>query len=379
MRREGCLLFKGPQGSHDSENVYARGSESNIEDTNNRGSIETNQRGLEQGSITEEMEMRKVVMSEQRDRGEDKNETTGDKGSSRSRNLGDPTVEAPRVSRAAASGECIENQEKILTSIPQLPTTEYQNISSCDQIRESRSANQDRSASPQGAAIVEPGTSKLKWIPRRARDKESEGILGQQEALNGRRTCASPILMRSKDSEVNEATNQKLSDSTFSRIGNGSATNSWKDGQVFAKKGNSYRSGDGRVRARVCLGSSGVDSCAVQSTQFTRAQATTLEPPTKKIVEEMKKLRIEEDQESTEVYVQGTTTRSNICSTEIVEDVEEQESEKSDHAATAAVLFPCDLDGDTEGNPYKQSKTDQCAGIPSIDCCWRRHFDLGKG
>ena len=101
----------------------------------------------------------------------------------------------------------------------------------------------------------------MEWIPREARDKESEGILGQQEALNGRRTCASPILMRSKDYEVNETTNQKLADSTFSRIGNGSATNSWKDGQVFAKKGN--RSGDGRVRARVCLGSSGVDSCAV--------------------------------------------------------------------------------------------------------------------
>ena len=34
MRREGYLLFKGPQGFPDSENVYARGSESNIEDTN---------------------------------------------------------------------------------------------------------------------------------------------------------------------------------------------------------------------------------------------------------------------------------------------------------------------------------------------------------
>ena len=90
----------------------------------------------------------------------------------------------------------------------------------------------------------------------------------------------------------------------------------------------------------------------------------TLESPTKKTVEEMKKLRIKEDQESTEV--QGITTRSNICSTEITEDVEEQEGEKSDHAATAAVPFPCDLDGDTEGNPYKQSKMVQRAGIPSI-------------
>jgi hypothetical protein len=157
MRREGCLLLKGPQGSPDSENVYARGSESNIEDTNNGGSIETNQRGLGRGSRTEEIEYEKVGMAEQRDRGEDKNETTGDKGSSWSRNLGDHTVEAPRASRAAASGECIENRGKRLTSISQLPTTEYQNISSCDQNRESRSANQDRSASPQGAAIVEPG------------------------------------------------------------------------------------------------------------------------------------------------------------------------------------------------------------------------------
>ena len=114
MRRKGSLLFKGPRWSHDSENLYARGSESNIEDTNNGGSVETNQRGQEFGSIIGEMEMRKVVMAEQKDRGEDKNKTTGDKGSSWSRNLGDPTADAPRASRAAASGECIENQEKIL-------------------------------------------------------------------------------------------------------------------------------------------------------------------------------------------------------------------------------------------------------------------------
>ena len=145
-------------------------------------------------------------------------------------------------------------------------------------------------------------------------------------------------------------------------IGNGSATNSWKDGQVFAKEGN--KSGDSRVHARVCLGSSGVDARAVQGTQSTRAQAATLESPTKKTVEEMKKLRIKENQEST--GVQGITTRSDSCSTEITEDVEEQEGEKSDHAATAAVPFPCDLDGDTEGNPYKQSKTDQRAGISLI-------------
>ena len=111
-------------------------------------------------------------MAEQKDRGEDKNETAGDKGSSWSRNLGNPTVDAPRASRAAASGECIKSRGKILTSVLQLPTTEYQNTSSCDQIRESRSANQDRSASPQGAAIVEPGTSKMKRIPREARDKK---------------------------------------------------------------------------------------------------------------------------------------------------------------------------------------------------------------
>ena len=84
--------------------------------------------------------MGKVEMAEQKDRVEDKNETSGDKGSSWSRNLGDPTVDAPRVTRAA-SGECIEDQGKIMTSILQLPTTEYQNILSCDQIRGSRSAN----------------------------------------------------------------------------------------------------------------------------------------------------------------------------------------------------------------------------------------------
>ena len=64
MRRKGCLLLKGPQGSPDSENVYARGSESNIEDTNNGGSIETNQRGLERGSRTEGIEDGKVEMAE---------------------------------------------------------------------------------------------------------------------------------------------------------------------------------------------------------------------------------------------------------------------------------------------------------------------------
>ena len=140
--REAALLFKGPRGSPDSENVDARGSESNIEDTNNGGSIEACQRSLEAGSRTEGVKMGKVVMAEQKDRVEDKNETTGDKGSSWSRNLGDPTVDAPRASRAA-SGECIEDQEKMLTSVLELPTTEYQNIPSCDQIRESRSANQD--------------------------------------------------------------------------------------------------------------------------------------------------------------------------------------------------------------------------------------------
>jgi hypothetical protein len=112
ISRDGALLFKGPRGSPDSENVYARGSESNIEDTNNGGSIETNQRGLGRGSITEGIEDGKVEMAEQRDRGEDKNETTGDKGSSWSRNLGDPTVEAPRASRAAASGELVHQESR---------------------------------------------------------------------------------------------------------------------------------------------------------------------------------------------------------------------------------------------------------------------------
>ena len=217
MSRKAALLFKGPRGSPVSENIYARGSESNIEDINNGGSIETSQRGLEVGSRTEEIAIGKVVMAEQNDRSEDKNETTGDKGSSWSRNLGDLTIEALRASRAA-SGECIEDQEKVLTSVLQLPTTEYQKILLCDQIRESRSANQDKSASPRGAAIVELGTSKMKWIPREARNNESEAILDQQEALNGRRTCASPISMRSQDFEVDEATNQNLTDSPFPRL-----------------------------------------------------------------------------------------------------------------------------------------------------------------
>jgi hypothetical protein len=34
ISREAALLFKGPRGSPDSENVDARGSESNIEDAN---------------------------------------------------------------------------------------------------------------------------------------------------------------------------------------------------------------------------------------------------------------------------------------------------------------------------------------------------------
>ena len=143
---------------------------------------------------------------------------------------------AARFTRAA-SGECIESRGKRLTSILQLPTTEYQNISSCDQIRGSRSANQDKSASPRGAAIVEQRHSKMKRIPRGARDDESEGKLGQQETLNGRRTCASPISMISQDFEVNEATDQNLADSPLPRFGNGSATNSRKRWSSRSREG----------------------------------------------------------------------------------------------------------------------------------------------
>ena len=50
--REAALLYKGPRWSPDSENVDARGSESNIEDTNTGGSFETCQRSLEAGSRT---------------------------------------------------------------------------------------------------------------------------------------------------------------------------------------------------------------------------------------------------------------------------------------------------------------------------------------
>ena len=44
--------------------------------------------------------MGELGMGMQKDQVEDKNETAGDKGSSWSRNLGDPTIEAPRVTRA---------------------------------------------------------------------------------------------------------------------------------------------------------------------------------------------------------------------------------------------------------------------------------------
>ena len=95
MNRIGCkaaLLCKGPLRFPDSEDVDTRGTESNIEDTNTGGSPETCQRGLGAGSITEDIDMEKLVMGMQKDQVEDKNETAGDKGSSWSRNLGDPTI-----------------------------------------------------------------------------------------------------------------------------------------------------------------------------------------------------------------------------------------------------------------------------------------------
>ena len=156
--KKGCIavhLSKEPERLPVSEDVDTRGISSNIEDTNTGGSIETNQRGLERGSITEDMEMGKVEMGMQKDQVSDKNETAGDKGSSRSRNLGNPTTEAPRVTRASASDECTTNRGKIETSVLQLHATKYQPIPSCDQIRGSRSANQDKSATPRGAAIME--------------------------------------------------------------------------------------------------------------------------------------------------------------------------------------------------------------------------------
>ena len=58
------------------------------------------------------MEMGELEMGMQKDQVEDKNETAGDKGSSWSRNLGDPTIEAPRVTRAAASDECIDKSRE---------------------------------------------------------------------------------------------------------------------------------------------------------------------------------------------------------------------------------------------------------------------------
>ena len=125
-----------------------------------------------------------MEMAKRKERDEDKNEAGSDKGSSWSRNLVNTTVDAPRASRAAAT-ESIKSRGKILTSVLQYPTTKYQKTSSCDQIQEPRGANRDKSAAPRGAAIVEPGHSEMKRIPREARDNESEGKWGRQEALNG--------------------------------------------------------------------------------------------------------------------------------------------------------------------------------------------------
>ena len=162
--------------------------------------------------------MGKVEMAEQKDRVEDKNETSGDKGSSWSRNLGDPTNEAPRVMRVA-SGESIESRGETMASVLQLHATKYQSISSCDQIRGSRSANQDKSATPRGAAIVEQTHSSQKRMPRGGAAYEREGKLGRQETLSGRRTCASPTSMISQDYGVNEATDQNPADFPLPRFG----------------------------------------------------------------------------------------------------------------------------------------------------------------
>ena len=55
--------------------------ESNISDTNNGGSTEACRRGLEAGSMCNEVEMAEIEMGEKTERDEDNTETGGDKGS----------------------------------------------------------------------------------------------------------------------------------------------------------------------------------------------------------------------------------------------------------------------------------------------------------
>ena len=122
---------------------------------------------------------------------------------------------------------------------------------------------------------MEPGHSEVKRILRDGAGYGSEGESGRQEALNGRRTCVSPISLISQDFGVNEATGQNLADSLLPRSGNGSVTNSQETGQVALEKVN--RPGDNRVHAQGYLGSSGIDGRAVQGAECTRAQVTTPE------------------------------------------------------------------------------------------------------
>ena len=89
----------------------------------------------------------------------------------------------------------------------------------------------------------------------------------------------------------------------------------------------------------------------------TRAQVTTLEQQTEETVNEMEKLRVMKDQESTEIH--GKTAKSCICSTTITKDVEEPGSEQWRGIDTTAVSFSGGLDEYIEGNPYNQSKTEQ--------------------
>ena len=258
LSRQASVTFKGPLGSPDSENVDTRGIESNISDTNNGGSTEACRRGLERGLEARKSEDGKMEIGEKKERGEGKNETEDDKRSSWSRNLGKSTVGIRRVPRATET-ESIQGQGKAFVSLHQDPTKEYQKTLSCDRT-ESRSAIKDKNAAPRGAGVVEPGHSEEKRMLRGGAGYASEGELGRQETQSGRRTCAPPTLMISQDVRVDGATSQSLADLSEPDDGNGGVMSSRKSSQVAFENGN--RSGDSRVRARMCSCSGETDGCA---------------------------------------------------------------------------------------------------------------------
>lgn len=155
-----------------------------------------------------------------------------------------------------------------------------------------------------------PGHSEEKRIPRGGAGYANEGELGRQETQSGRRTCVPPTFTIRQDLWVDGATSQNLADLPEPDDGNGGVTSSRKSSQVAFENGN--RSGDSRVRVRMCSCSGESGGCADGKEDCVLAPAILLEQRTQETVKEMEELQIARDREST--MVQATTARSEVCS-----------------------------------------------------------------